>query len=378
MSLLAIILFVNICVLFLILDNALLWPRIKYKALGQCSPPCVSLLIPARNEEHNIQDAILSAVHQPSILEILVYNDHSTDSTAEIVQNLARRFPHIRLINPVRLPHGWCGKPFACWQLAQQAQGEWLLFLDADARLQSHSVEALVATATRFRATFLSAWPGLEIKSLAEAFFMPLLNFVVFSLFPAPLSLKMMIPSLGLAHGACILAHRQSYLEVGGHSLVRGEIFEDTALARAWRQRGHTSICLDGQEIVRVRMYDSLKAIWRGFEKVAYPAFRSKLNFWLFLGLHVATFVAPFLVGVAAARGGVWLWEAWASVGTAVLARLVQCVQFRYPCWSALLHPLAEIGLIALLLSSAAKCFFGIGVTWKGRRYHTDRCGRSS
>src|SRR5262245_10923498 len=111
--------------------------------------------------------------------------------------------------------------------------------------------------------TFLSCWPGLEMESFWERMLMPMLDFVVFSIFPAPLSLKMGHSSLALAHGACLMFERKRYFEIGGHAAVRDQIFEDTRLARLWRMRGERGLCLDGQDMVQVRMYSSFDEIWR-------------------------------------------------------------------------------------------------------------------
>jgi chlorobactene glucosyltransferase len=198
---------------------------------------------------------------------------------------------------------------------------------------------------------------------------MPMLNFCVFTLFPAPLSLLRPDPSMGLAHGACILARRDAYEAVGGHAAVRTEIFEDTRLARVWRERGQRGICLDGQHVVRVRMYERLGDIWRGFQKNFYPAFKRDPSFFLFLLFHFWCFLAPFLALPAAiAAGEPWRWFAVAA-GCAFAARVVMGLRFGYPLWSSLLHPAAEAMFLALGVSSWLRCRSGRGIEWKGRRY---------
>ncbi|MBM4156350.1 MAG: hypothetical protein FJ221_15170 [Lentisphaerae bacterium] len=86
---------------------------------------------------------------------------------------------------------------------------------------------------------------------------------------------------------------RDEYLRTGGHAMVRRELFEDTTLARAWRAAGRSGLCVDGQDVVRVRMYDSLEAIWAGFQKNVYPAFRHEASFWLFLRRRCAPGAGP-------------------------------------------------------------------------------------
>jgi chlorobactene glucosyltransferase len=353
--------------LALMLYNMLGWPRVSRTA--NSIPASASILIPARNEERHIGAALEAALSQPGVLEALVYDDHSTDRTAEAVLESAQRDGRVRLIAPQPLPNGWCGKPFACSRLAAEARGNWLLFVDADARLQPGAAARIVSEAERRELTFLSCWPGLELDGFWERVFMPMLNFVVFTLFPAPLSLKMKLPALGLAHGACILIRRTEYAQTGGHALVRNELFEDTALARAWRAHGLSGLCLDGQDAVRVRMYDSLGAIWEGFQKNVYPAFRHEISFWLFLSFHFTFFVLPFVVALALAAGGVISLVAWGAAGAVLAGRSLQAWRFKYPLWSILFHPVAECALLAVALNSWYKCRAGSGIEWKGRTY---------
>ncbi len=365
---LLVLLILNLSILSLILWNVLCWPQPGNK--GNVARRSCSVLIPARNEERTIASCIESVLRQGDpVLEIIVCDDHSGDATALIVKGLEKKDARIRLIAAPLLPPGWCGKTFACATLAGEASGSWLLFLDADARLCDGALGRMIATAAVHKASFLSCWPGLELEGLWEKALMPMLNFVVLTLFPAPLSLKRQDASLGLAHGACILARREEYERIGGHATVRDELFEDTSLARVWRARGGRSICLDGQSIVRVRMYDSFRGIWNGFNKNFFPSFRHIRSFWLFLLLHLLCFLLPFALFAASAFQGTCLLPAALSAAAVLLMRISLALRFGHPLWSALLHPLAESILLALGIVSWRNCRGGRGVEWKGRIY---------
>ena len=207
----------------------------------------------------------------------------------------------------------------------------------------------------------LSCWPGFALINFSERALMPMLNFVVFTVFPALLSLIRNQPSLGLAHGACLFVHRATYERLGGHGAVRNEIFEDTRLAQWWRAQNERSLCLDGQNIVSVRMYASFPEIWLGFQKNFFPAFRTGWMFWLFLLFHFTVFLLPFLIGN------------WTAVGLVLLARVLLAYRFSQSWWSVLLHPFAELVLLGLGVSSWWHCRSGRGVAWKGRVYFSSR-----
>jgi chlorobactene glucosyltransferase len=150
-------------------------------------PPCLSALL---NQGANVG-------------EILIYNDDSTDATAEVLAAWCARDECIRVVTSQLLPPGWCGKNFACAQLAQAARGQWLLFLDADARLTDNAVAWMVAEMQQRRLTMLLCWPLLEMVTFAEKALMPMLNTVVFSIFPGVLSLFRGEPALG-AGARCV------------------------------------------------------------------------------------------------------------------------------------------------------------------------------
>lgn len=343
--------------------NILFWPRVR------AAPPqtrgTVSILVPARNEESNLSACLDAALSQgENIREILIYDDHSTDATPKIVSAYASRDFRIRLLEPIPLDAGWCGKNFACFQLAKAATSDFLLFIDADARLGTNAAQAMLGELNRRNLTMLSCWPGLDAKSFWEVTLMPMLNFVVLTLFPAPLSLRFSYPSLALAHGACMMFERSQYFEIGGHSAVRDKIFEDTELARLWRSTGARSLCLDGQRVVRVRMYSSFAGVWRGFEKNFYPAFQWEGSFWLFLLFHFCVFLAPFLV---------LLFDFSISALIAALcilsARVALAFYFGQSVLAVFAHPIAEAILLGIGVSSWFRCKSGKGVVWKGREY---------
>lgn len=321
----------------------------------------VSVLIPARNEEHRLA-ACLRSLSDQEALEILVYDDHSTDATASLIDSFALANARIRRIPPEPLQPGWYGKTFACALLAARAKGDWLLFLDADVRVAPGAVQSIAAEAEHRSLTFLSYWPGFDMHGFWETVLMPMLNFVVFTIFPAPMAPARPDPSLGLAHGACILVRRETYARLGGHALVKNETFEDTLLAKAWRAQGERSLCLDGQDLVRVRMYSGFEEIWHGFGKNFYPAFRHEANFWLFLVLHTSIFLVPFL------RGDL------VGMGLALTIRALLAARFRQrgrhglgELLSIVLHPLGELVLLAVALSSWWRFRTGKGVVWKDR-----------
>lgn len=351
------------------LMNLLAWPRRLDRSVVENHQ--VSVLIPARNEMNNLEACVDSALAQgPTVKEILIYNDGSTDGTQQVIDRLVRANQGtVRQVQTANLPAGWVGKSHACKRLAEHAVAPWLLFIDADTRLQGDAARSLVAEAMHRKASFLSAWPKIEMRSFAELLLMPLLNFVVFTLFPAPISRHRTGASLGLAHGACILTRRETYERLGGHVLVKDQLFEDTALARAWREASENSQVADGRYVATVRMYESFGGIWNGFSKNYYPAFGNQGSFTIFQLYMSAAFVFLPLFAVTSVTGGS-VAPTFLLVAVGSLApRAIVALRFRHPLWSVPLHPLAVMVMVVLGLRSWWLSSFGGGVSWKGRTY---------
>ena len=97
--------------------------------------PALSIILAARDEERSVGESVKSMLAQDysGMLEVIAVNDRSTDRTGEILEELATRYPdRLRVLNVESLPEGWLGKTHALYAGAAQAQGEWLLFTDAD------------------------------------------------------------------------------------------------------------------------------------------------------------------------------------------------------------------------------------------------------
>src|SRR6185437_8843238 len=144
-----------------------------------------SVLAPARNEERSIGRCIESLARQdyPN-LEILVLDDQSEDATAAIVEELARRYPAVRLLRGQPLPANWHGKAYACAQLARAARGDWLLFVDADTTHAPETVSTALEVALEQQADLLTMMPRVLEESVGEALMLPLVPLTFGSFLP--------------------------------------------------------------------------------------------------------------------------------------------------------------------------------------------------
>lgn len=265
--------------------------------------PRVSVLVPARNEAQRIVPCLEALVAQRyRDLEILVLDDESTDGTGRLLQQWQRRYPQLTVLQGAPLPPGWLGKNWACHQLAKAAQGEILVFVDADTVLHPDAVGLAVAWMHASRADVLTGLPYQVMETLAERLSLPFIRLGVRAIFPHWLYHWLRLPALALAVGQFLAFRRHAYRRIGGHQAVRDQVIEDVALARLAARHGHLVRHVDLRRRVATRMYTSWADIRQGFLKNLRPFFgrRGFLFFVLWLLLW-SVFVLPW-VGLTLTR----------------------------------------------------------------------------
>lgn len=230
--------------------------------------PMVSVLIPARNEAHQIGLLLEDILAQDySNWEVMVYDDLSEDHTASVVRDYAEKHKKIRLIPGIELPAGWLGKSHGCHQLAAEARGKFLLFIDADVRLGKAALRDAVAHLERFQLDLLSVFPRQRMGSFGERISVPLMNWVLLSLLPLILTRKSRLPSLAAANGQFMLFNPETYHRHLFHQLFRKQPAEDIAIAREMKRKGLRIHTILGGRQVECRMYPSLEEAMAGFSK---------------------------------------------------------------------------------------------------------------
>lgn len=333
----------------------------------------VSVLVPARNEESNIEAclrAIAASTHP--IAEIIVYDDQSSDRTGEIVDAL--ELDGVVKVTGVGVPAGWVGKPHACHQLARRARGDLLLFVDADTRLRPEAIERIVSLLEDEGAGVVTAVPHQQMRSWGERLLIPLLVLTYTSWFPLAWVAKSRDPRFLAANGQLLAVRRDTFDRVGGFEAVAQEIVDDVAFCRHAKTRGERVVFADGTHIASCRMYRSFGALWKGFSKNIYEGIGGTLLALLItVVLYAGVFVVPYVALVAALAGAsALLVPAAIGVTANTLLRGLLVARYRHPATGILLHPFAVVGLLAMAVNSFRWSRRG-RLEWAGRSYAARR-----
>lgn len=348
---------------------------------GEGGSPLVSVVVPARNEEGKIGRCLSSLLAQdyPN-LEIIVVDDRSTDRTAEIIEEFARRDARVRMLRGTDLPEGWIGKCNALAHASAKARGDWLIFTDADTFHKPNSLADAVSFARENGADLVSFVPVQELGSFWERVVMPTLlgSFLCGDPFH---TVNDQESSRAYAYGQYIIVRHRAYLALGGHRAVRDEIVEDHALGRLFKANGYKILVGDGKRLYSVRMYVDGETLWQGWTKNLYSLIECRLeNLVIVLALINCATVLPF----AGLLTVLWLMASGQTEAPFAPLAAVVCLQLAVLfLWYRLttthyagvglrhffLLPLGGLTVTALYFHAAYLVLSGTAVSWKGRKY---------
>lgn len=334
-------------------------------------PDPISVLIPARNESTNIDGALATVLAQRDVeLEVIVLNDHSTDDTADRVKRLAEQDPRVVCLESRELPPGWCGKMFACHQLAEAARNPLLVFMDADVRLTPFALRQMAGFMETSVSSLASGIPRQKTVSFWERALIPLIHFVLLGFLPIGRMRRSTHPSYGAGCGQLFMARRKAYLQSGGHAAISGSRHDGLKLPRNFRRHGFKTDLFDATDVASCRMYDSAAGVWNGLAKNATeglgaPGVILPMSLLLVLG-QTAPIVGLVASLLMSAEGAV-VWMFTTATVLAFLPRIVACLRFQQNPGSALFHPLGVACLVFIQWWAWVRRWTGSPVPWKGR-----------
>jgi len=383
------------------------WDRNPVSPAGN---PRVSIIVPARNEEATIEQALRTLLGLDyDNYEVIAVNDRSTDRTGEIMERIVHdpSNPHptktakgeppinshstktakgeppinshptktalggaaskIRVIHLTELPPGWLGKTHAMWTAANQATGEWLLFTDADVLFKPDSLRRALAYAEAEPADHVVLLPRMIMKRPGEymmiAFFQTMFMF-------GHRPWKVADPSTDdhMGVGAFNLVRRRVYEAVGTYEALRMEVLDDMKLGKVVKKAGFAQRNVFGGDLISVRWGRGAFGIVNNLTKnffaiLSFQLWRTVLSA---IGL-VFINLGPF-VGICLAHGWARLPYA-VALGSLFLIYLGMSWRSGVPPYYFLLHPVSTAMFTYTLLRSMILTLWNDGIVWRGTKY---------
>ncbi len=333
--------------------------------------PRVSIIVPARNEEEAIEQALNSLLLLDyDNYEVIAVNDRSTDRTGEIMEKIEQNPPSsagFKVVHHDELPPGWLGKTHAMWTAANQANGDWLLFTDADVIFKPDSLRRAVAYAEAESADHVVLFPRMIMKRPGEymmiAFFQTMFMF-------GHRPWKVADPSTDdhMGVGAFNLVRRHVYDAVGTYEALRMEVLDDMKLGKVVKKSGFAQRNVFGGDLISIRWAHGAMGIVNNLTKnffavLSFQSWRAVLSAFALAFLNFG----PFL--------GIWLAHGWARLPYAVALGAL-CVIYvgmsrrsAVPPYYVLLHPVSTTLFIYTLLRSMILTLSNDGIEWRGTKY---------
>lgn len=322
----------------------------------------VSILIPARDEEKNILTLLQSIDGQDyQNIEVIVLDDHSSDETYNLCAGFAQKHPFFKVIKGKPLPDGWLGKNYACHQLAQQAKGKYLLFLDADEEVENGLINSSVYRTKVHRLALLSLFTNQVMVTLGEKLVVPLMHYMLLNLLPLRLIYLSKNPAFAAASGQFMFFEAEKYHQYQWHEKVKNQVVEDVEIMKQVKQNSLKGEGLLANGFIRCRMYNGYQDAIHGFSKNFLAPFNySIVTFLLYLVFLIG---GPVLVGLTL---NLQLFLMMLSL--IVLTRImISLSSGQNAFYNVLLHPLQMVSLIVVAHLSITKNLTKT-VTWKGRK----------
>ena len=346
-------------------------PQWNRNPVAPSGNPRVSIIVPARNEEDDIEQTLSFLLELDyDNYEVIAVNDRSTDRTGQIMEKIAALVGtqgRLRVIQHQELPPGWLGKPHAMWTATNAASGDWLLFTDADVLFKPDSLRRALVYAETEKADHAVLFPQMIMKTPGEymmiAFFQTMF---VFGHRPWKVADPKSRDHMGV--GAFNLIRRNVYNAVGTYKALRMEVVDDMKLGKVVKNAGFAQRNVFGGDLISIRWANGAMGVVNNLTKNFFAVLSFQWPRTLISAFALAFLnLMPFL--------GVWLAHGWARLPYAValgsMFSIYVGMSWRsgVPAYYFLLHPVSATLFIYTLLRSMWLTLWNDGIIWRGTRY---------
>lgn len=322
----------------------------------------VSILIPARNEGENIL-TLLGSIYEQDYknYEVIIYDDDSSDRTYAICSAFAEDHPRFIVIKGNKLPRGWLGKTYACYQLSQKAKGRYFLFLDADESVSNGLINSAVHRVQLHKLGLLSLFPNQVMQTTGEKTTVPLMNYIALNLLPLRLVYLTKTAVIATACGQFMLFDAAIYKQNQWHSQARDKVVEDAEIMKLVKSSAYDGEVLLANGMISCRMYKNYRQAINGFSKNVLALFNYSIT-GLLLNI-LLNIVGPIVIIMTLNFQLIFF-----MVGLIILTRIMTSLSSgQSAVYNVITHPIQMVNMTIIAFLSIQRHLTKTNL-WKGRR----------
>ncbi len=300
--------------------------------------------------------------------EIIIIDDFSEDKTKQIAEQEG-----IIVLSSAPHPEGWQGKTWVCYQGAQRATGDILVFLDADTMLEKDGLRRMIETYKQVNG-ILSLQPFHKIKKVYEelsAFF----NIIVMGAMGSFTILGKTINPAGL-FGPVLIISKDKYLQYDGHSIVKNEIMEHMSYGSSVKDKGENIYCYGGKHTISFRMYpNGIGDLINGWSKgFASGAMKTSISILVVIVLWIvgASGTARILIQECITGDTIQMIQ-WVFLYVCYVMQIYWMIRRigNFKFYTALFYPIPLLFFVVVFIYSLIRVFVLKKAVWKGRTINT-------
>ena len=335
--------------------------------------PCITVIVPARNEAAAIEATLRSLLAQTIPLEILAVDDRSTDSTGVIMDRVAAEPPppgkFLSVIHVDALPPGWLGKNHAMALAARQTGTPWLLFTDGDILFQPDTLERALHFAEADAADHIVLLPTLILKSAGEKMMGAAFQSLTLLAWRPWKVADPKASKESIGTGAFNFVRAEAYRAIGGFEAFPMEVLEDLRLGRELKHQGFRQRMVLGRDLIRLHWAAGAFGMVNNLTKNIYATFRFRPTLLLGAWLGLLVFCGVPLAGLFTPSALIRIFSILSLMMVALLYQQASRFYTRISLGWVLTFPIALVLVLYAMLRSMILTLRRGGVIWRGTFY---------
>jgi chlorobactene glucosyltransferase len=382
----------------------------KKKYNNKKALPYVSVIVPARDEQDNIERCLISLMEQdyPN-LEIIAVDDNSTDTTLIKMKKLQQKYqkqkncPTLNIIELKSKPDDWTGKTWASENGYLASHNDILLFVDADCYYEKNCLLSAINYMINKEIDVLTGYPFFELKDFWSKISMPLWKLMSITFGKNACNVNNPRSKVAYLMGCFFLIKRNVFENVGTFRSVRNAIQEDEALGIRIKRSGYKLRLIQMNNLINALWSRDLSTLWDGIGRTITPMILKKkrnviINFFAIFWMITLPFVILLPYTIIVSLYGINISDKndfYYNCGILILSLIIffmaiisitlnSVKTYKISPLYTLLYPLGSIFLVIAYLASMIPLLLSVSknsskktIQWKGRVYTYKRIGGS-